>query len=57
MRLDTDHVVLAWLLHREGRRATTASALVGPDGAVCALAEAIWFEARASTPVRRMFHV
>jgi hypothetical protein len=41
--LDTDHVLLAWLLGREGRRATSASALVGPDGRVCARARAIWF--------------
>lgn len=43
VRLDTDHVLLAWLLDREGRRATTASALVGPDGTVCARARAVWF--------------
>jgi hypothetical protein len=49
VRLDTDHVLLAWLVGREGRRATTASALIGPDGEVCARAEAIWFEVPAST--------
>jgi hypothetical protein len=43
VRLDADHVLLAWLLHREGRRSTTASALIGPDGDVCARAQAIWF--------------
>jgi hypothetical protein len=44
VRLDTDHVLLAWRLRREGRRAFTASALIGPDGEVCARAQAIWFE-------------
>lgn len=44
VRLDTDHVLLAWALDREGRRATSASALVGPDGEVCARARATWFE-------------
>jgi hypothetical protein len=41
--LDADHVLLAWALGREGRRATSASAVVGPDGEVCARARAIWF--------------
>jgi hypothetical protein len=44
VRLDTDHVLLAWRLGRDGRRAFTASAIVGPDGQVCARAQAIWFE-------------
>jgi hypothetical protein len=43
VRLDTDHVLLAWLIGREGRRATTASALIGPDGRVRARAQAVWF--------------
>ncbi|HET6394222.1 MAG TPA: hypothetical protein VFG13_15450 [Blastococcus sp.] len=45
--LDTDHVLLAWLEGHEGRRWTTASALVGPDGAVRARARALWFEVRS----------
>jgi hypothetical protein len=49
VRLDADHVVLSWLLHREGRRSTTASALIGPDGAVCGRAQAIWFAVPPST--------
>jgi hypothetical protein len=44
VRLDTDHVLLSWLVAHEGRRSTTASALVGPDGTVAARAQAIWFE-------------
>jgi hypothetical protein len=43
VRLDTDHVLLAWVLGRDGRRVRTASALVDPHGAVCARAEAVWF--------------
>ncbi|TQN40941.1 hypothetical protein FHU33_0293 [Blastococcus colisei] len=43
VRLDTDHVVLSWVIGREGRRSTTASALIGPDGEVCARAQALWF--------------
>ena len=43
---DTDHVLLAWRVGREGRKAFTASALIGPDGEVCAHARAIWFEVR-----------
>jgi hypothetical protein len=43
VRLDTDHVLLAWALGRDGRRATSASAIIGPDGEVCARARAIWF--------------
>jgi hypothetical protein len=49
VRLDTDHVLLAWRIGREGRKAITASALIAPDGQVCARARAIWFEVRAST--------
>jgi hypothetical protein len=49
VRLDTGHVLLAWRIGREGRKALTASALIGPDGEVCARARAVWFEVRAST--------
>lgn len=49
VRLGADHVLLAWLLGREGRRATTASALVGPDGVVCARAQAVWFAVSPSS--------
>jgi hypothetical protein len=50
VRLDTDHVLLSWVLGREGRRSTTASALIGPDGEVCARAQAIWFAVAPSIP-------
>jgi hypothetical protein len=42
VRLDTEHVLLAWLIGREGRKAFSASALVAPDGEVCARARAVW---------------
>jgi hypothetical protein len=42
VRLDADHVLLAWALGRDGRRATSASAIIGPDGEVCARARAVW---------------
>jgi hypothetical protein len=47
VRLDADHVLLAWVLEREGRRATSASAIIGPDGEVCARARAVWFAVRS----------
>ncbi len=43
VRLGVEHVLLAWVLERDGRRSTTASALVGPDGEVAARARTIWF--------------
>ncbi|MFD2092847.1 hypothetical protein [Blastococcus deserti] len=39
-----EHVLLAWSVGRGGRRAFTASAIVGPGGEVCARARAVWFE-------------
>jgi hypothetical protein len=46
VRLDADHVLLAWVLRREDRRATSASAVIGPDGEICARARAMWFAVR-----------
>jgi hypothetical protein len=34
--------VIAWPERRDGRKLTAGSALLGPDGEVLALAEAIW---------------
>ena len=48
VRLDEDHVLLAWALGRDGRRAESASAVIGPDGRVCALARATWFAVPAN---------
>ncbi|MGY1762195.1 hypothetical protein ACI79G_08815 [Geodermatophilus sp. SYSU D00779] len=44
--VDAGCVLLAWVLQRDSRRSTTASALVGPDGAVAARARAVWSAAR-----------
>jgi hypothetical protein len=43
VRVDVEHVLVAWALGRDGRRATSASAVIGPDGEVCARGQAIWF--------------
>ena len=40
--LDTDHLVLAWALGREGRKAWSASAIVREDGLICGVAKAVW---------------
>lgn len=40
--LDVDHVLLAWELGREGRKAYSASAILTPDGRVCGRARAVW---------------
>lgn len=39
--LGVDHVLLAWELGKEGRKAYSASAIIGPDG-VCGRARAVW---------------
>ncbi|SDF83093.1 hypothetical protein SAMN05216553_103482 [Lentzea fradiae] len=41
VRLGVDHVLLAWELGREGRKAHSASAIIGPHG-VCGRARAVW---------------
>ncbi|MDX8149163.1 hypothetical protein SK854_44070 [Lentzea sp. BCCO 10_0061] len=41
VKLGVDHVLLAWELGRDGRKAYSASAIIGPDG-VCGRARAVW---------------
>ncbi|MFD9698566.1 hypothetical protein [Lentzea sp. NPDC059081] len=41
VELGVDHVLLAWELGREGRKAYSASAIIGPHG-VCGRARAVW---------------
>jgi hypothetical protein len=41
VELGVDHVLLAWELGRDGRKAYSASAIIGPDG-VCGRARAVW---------------
>jgi hypothetical protein len=38
------HLVEAWTVAREGRKLNTASALYTGDGALCAVARAVWIE-------------
>ncbi|MFD4671412.1 hypothetical protein ACFWNN_16875 [Lentzea sp. NPDC058450] len=41
VKLGVDHVLLAWELGKDGRKAYSASAIIGPDG-VCGRARAVW---------------
>ncbi|WP_434445849.1 hypothetical protein [Lentzea sp. E54] len=41
VELGVDHVLLAWELGREGRKAYSSSAIIGPNG-VCGRARAVW---------------
>ncbi|MFD4640076.1 hypothetical protein ACFWN2_22375 [Lentzea sp. NPDC058436] len=41
VELGVDHVLLAWELGKEGRKAYSASAIIGPHG-VCGRARAVW---------------
>ena len=41
-----EHVVLAWLVGREGRKSLGAAAIYDPDGRVCALGEGLWIRLR-----------
>jgi hypothetical protein len=36
------HVIMSWLLGRDGRKVNSASAIYDPDGDVCAVARATW---------------
>jgi hypothetical protein len=44
------HVVMAWPLGADGRKKHAASALLDADGAVLAVARAIWIELRPPAP-------
>lgn len=41
VELGVDHLLLAWELGRDGRKAYSASAIIGPHG-VCGRAQAVW---------------
>jgi hypothetical protein len=41
VELGVDHLLLAWELGRDGRKAYSASAIIGPHG-VCGRARAVW---------------
>jgi hypothetical protein len=40
------HVVVAWLIGREGRKSRGGVAIYGPAGELCALAEGLWIQLR-----------
>lgn len=46
--LDEQCVMLGWPLSQEGKKHFAASAVIGQDGAVAAVAKAIWIEVAAS---------
>ena len=46
VRAGEEHVVMAWLRGREGRKSTGAAALLTADGEVCAVAEGLWIALR-----------
>lgn len=48
VRAGAEHVVLAWPIARDGRKLHTASAVLTADGAVCAVARAVWIEVPAA---------
>lgn len=45
-RAGVEHVVMAWLLGREGRKSRGAAALISPGGEVCGISEGLWIELR-----------
>lgn len=38
------HVIMSWGMERDGRKVFTASAIFGPDAALCAIARATWIQ-------------
>jgi hypothetical protein len=46
VRVGEEHVIMAWLLGREGRKSRGAAALVTGEGEVCAVAEGLWIKLR-----------
>lgn len=42
VRFGVEHVLMAWPLGREGRKAHSGAAILGPDGELCAVARALW---------------
>ncbi|WP_354699349.1 hypothetical protein DSM112329_05063 [Paraconexibacter sp. AEG42_29] len=42
VRVGVEHLLLAWPLGRDGRKAHSAAAVVAPDGTICARSRALW---------------
>jgi hypothetical protein len=40
------HVVIAWLIGREGRKSRGGAAILDPEGNVCAVGEGLWIRLR-----------
>jgi hypothetical protein len=45
-RAGEEHVVIAWLLGREGRKSRGAAAIVSPEGEICGVSEGLWIALR-----------
>ena len=45
-RAGEEHVVMAWLLGREGRKSRGAAAVISPEGEVCGVSVGLWIELR-----------
>jgi hypothetical protein len=45
-RAGQEHVVMAWLLGREGRKSRGAAAIISPEGEICGISEGLWIELR-----------
>ncbi len=45
-RAGEEHVVMAWLLGREGRKSRGAAALISPAGDICGVSQGLWIELR-----------
>ena len=45
-RAGEEHLVMAWLLGREGRKSRGAAALVSPEGEICGISEGLWIALR-----------
>jgi hypothetical protein len=45
-RAGEEHVVMAWLLGRDGRKSRGAAAIVSPDGEICGVSEGLWIALR-----------
>jgi len=45
-RAGEEHVVMSWLLGRDGRKSRGAAAIVSPEGEICAVSEGLWIALR-----------
>ena len=45
-RAGEEHVVMSWLLGRDGRKSRGAAAIVSPEGEICGVSEGLWIALR-----------